>query len=127
MNSNESILRKKAAESNFHVHARTMPRIPQNLRERAIGMLNAGMTMNAVAMNIGCSTRAIRHLRQRFQATERTEDRPRSRRPRVTKTAIFGTPTCAIAFKLPQLLMLTPTVHLTTVYLPKLWQSLAGR
>ena len=45
-------------------------------------MLNASMTMNAVAMNIGCSTRAIRH--QRFQATWRTEDRPRSGRPQVT-------------------------------------------
>ena len=42
-----------------------MTRIRQNLRERAIGMLKAGMTMNAVAMNIGCSIRAIRHLRQR--------------------------------------------------------------
>ena len=60
-----------------------MHRLPQNLRERAIGILNAGMTMNAVAMNIGCSTRAIRHLMQRFQATGRTEDRPRSRRLRV--------------------------------------------
>ena len=56
----------------------------KNLRERAIGKLHAGMTMNAVAMNIGCSTRAIRHLRQRLQATERTEDRPRSGSPRVT-------------------------------------------
>ena len=54
-----------------------MPRIPQNLRERAIGMLNADMTMNAVAIKIGCSTRAIRHLGQRFQVTGRTEDRPR--------------------------------------------------
>ena len=61
-----------------------MPRIPQNLHKRAIGMLNAGMTMNAVAMNIGCSTRAIRHLRQCFRAIERTEDRPRSGRPGVT-------------------------------------------
>ena len=48
-----------------------MPRIPQDLRERAIGILNADMTMDAVAMNIGCSTRAIRHLMQRFQATGR--------------------------------------------------------
>ena len=61
-----------------------MPKIPQNLRERAIGMLIAGMTIKAVAMNPGCSTRAILHLRQRFQATGRTEDRPRSGRPRVT-------------------------------------------
>ena len=44
----------------------------QNLRKRVIGMLNAGMTINAVAVNIRCSTRAIRHLRQRFQATGRT-------------------------------------------------------
>ena len=34
-------------------------------------------------MSIGCSNRAIRHLRQRFQATRHTEDRPHSRRPRV--------------------------------------------
>ena len=61
-----------------------MPRILQNLREHANGMLHAGMTMNAVAMNIRCSTRAIRHLRQCYQVTGRTEDRPRSRRPRVT-------------------------------------------
>ena len=61
-----------------------MPRIPQNLREGTIGMLNAGMTMNAVAMDIGCSICAIRHLRQRFQATGHTEDRPRSGRQRVT-------------------------------------------
>ena len=61
-----------------------MPRIPQNLRQRAIGVLNAGMTMSAVAMNIGCSTRAIRHIMQRFQATGRTEDTPQSGRPRVT-------------------------------------------
>ena len=54
-----------------------MPRIPQNIRGHTIGMLNAGMTMNAVTMNIPCSTRAIRHLRQRFQAA-------RSGRPRIT-------------------------------------------
>jgi hypothetical protein len=40
---------------------------------------------------------------------------------RVPKTAIFGTPTCTIASKLPPLLLLhvTPLVHITTVYLPK--------
>ena len=77
-----------------------MPRIPLNVCERAIGMLKAGMTMNAVAMNIGSSARAIRHLWQRFHATGRTEDRPRSGRLRVTTRSqdryIFRTPTCAI-------------------------------
>ena len=63
-----------------------MPRIPQYLRERVIGMLNAGMTTNAVAINIGCSTRAIRHFRQCFQATGCTEDRPQW--TSVAKTAI---------------------------------------
>ena len=59
-----------------------MPRITQNLRKRTIGMLNVGTKINAVAMNIECSTRAIRHLRQRFQATGHMEDRPRDARPR---------------------------------------------
>ena len=54
------------------------------MRERANGILNDGMTMNAVSMNIGCFTRANLHLRQRFQATGRTEDRPYGGRPRVT-------------------------------------------
>ena len=53
-----------------------MPRITKNLPEFAFGTLNAGMTMNVVAVNIGCSTRAIRHLRQRFQAKWHMEDRP---------------------------------------------------
>ena len=100
-----------------------MPRIPQNLRERAIGILNAGMTMNDVAMSIGCSTCAIRHLRQRFQATGRTKGRPRCERPSVTtrgQDRYVQTLTCAIASKLLQLLLLTPMVHMITVYLPKL-------
>jgi hypothetical protein len=43
-------------------------RVKKNLRELAIGMLNAGMTMNAVAMNIRvCSTRAIRHIDNVFK------------------------------------------------------------
>jgi hypothetical protein len=51
-----------------------MPRILQNLRERAIGILHAGMTTNDDAKNIGCSTSAIRQLMQRFQVLGRTED-----------------------------------------------------
>ena len=37
---------------------------------------------------------------------------------RLAKTAIFGTPTRAFASKLPQLVLLPPMVHITTVYLP---------
>ena len=62
-----------------------MLRIPQNLHKCAIGMLNAGMTMNVVAMNtsIECSIHAIQHLRQHFLATRLTEDRPNSGCPHV--------------------------------------------
>ena len=84
------------------------------------------MTTNAAAMNIGCSTHAIRHLRQRFQATGRgrsttwwTSSRHDVSR-RVANNVIFGTPTRAIASKLPQLLLLTPMLYITIVYLPKL-------
>ena len=55
-----------------------MPRIAPNLRERVIGMLNSGMATNEVARIVGSSSRAIRNFRQRFQATRRTEDLPRS-------------------------------------------------
>ena len=79
-----NINKKKTLKNTFSSSFLDMPRIAQNLRERAIGMFNAGMTMNAVVVDIGRSTRAIRHLGQRFQATGHTEDRPRSRRPRVT-------------------------------------------
>ena len=65
-----------------------MPRISPNLRERATTCLNAVMTMNVVAMKTGCTTRAFRYLRQRFQATGLTEDRPRSGRPRVTTRSL---------------------------------------
>ena len=47
----------------FNIFIFDLPGILQNLRYGAICMLNAGMTMNVVAMNIGCSARAIRHLR----------------------------------------------------------------
>ena len=61
-----------------------MPRIPNNLRERAIGMLDAGMPTEHVAKHVGCSSRAIRNLRIRFQTTGSTNDLPQRGRPRVT-------------------------------------------
>ena len=66
-----------------------MPKIPNNLRERAIGMLDAGMldagmSTDDVARHVGSSSRAIRNLRARFRTTGRTDDWPRRGRPRVT-------------------------------------------
>lgn len=61
-----------------------MPRLPQNLRERAVGMLQAGMRLVQIARQLGTTSRTVRRLRERFNATGVTNDRPRSGRPRVT-------------------------------------------
>jgi hypothetical protein len=98
-----------------------MPKILQNLRECATGMLNDSLLIDVVAMNIGYLTRVIPHLRKHFQATGCTEDRPRIGRPREPNTTIFGSSTCTMASKLPQLLLLTPLIHIITVCLPLLW------
>ena len=61
-----------------------MPRIPNNLRERAIGMLVVDMSTEHVARHNGCSSRAIRNLRIGFRTTVSTNDLPCRGRPRVT-------------------------------------------
>ena len=50
-----------------------MPTLLQNLCEPVIGMLKTGMTMNAVtvAMIVGCSTCAFRHLRFRLSPLQK--------------------------------------------------------
>ena len=63
-----------------------MPRIPNNLRERAIGMLDAGMSTENVARHVGCSSRAIRNLLIRS-----TNDLPRRGRPRGQGSYIMNT------------------------------------
>jgi len=64
-----------------------MPRIPANLRERAIGPFQAGTGTAEVARVVGASVRAVRHLMNRFRQTGTVADRPRSGRPRVTTRA----------------------------------------
>ncbi|CAG2198640.1 unnamed protein product [Mytilus edulis] len=64
-----------------------MTRLTPALRERAIGMIQAGMGMTAVSRAIGCKRLTLYRLQQRFQGTGSTADRPRSGRPRVTTIA----------------------------------------
>ena len=73
-----------------------MPRIPQNLRKHAIGMFNAGLTMNTVAMKY-CMFYTLGNVfkQQGVRKIDHVVDVRASRR--VAKTAILGTPTCAIA------------------------------
>ena len=65
----------------------SMPRIPKHLRESAIGMLKAGVSMEEVSMQIGSSVKAVRSLKQGFMQIESTEDLPRSGKPCVTTPA----------------------------------------
>ena len=57
------------------------------LRERAIGMLQANMNVSEIARKLGCKRLRIHRLRTRFQMTGSTRDRPRSGRPKVTTPA----------------------------------------
>ena len=75
----------------LHYSIFNMPRIPNNLRERAIGMLDAGMSTEHVARHVGCSSRAIRNLCIRFRTTGSTNDLPRRRRPRGQNRYIMNT------------------------------------
>jgi len=50
-------------------------------RNRALGMLEAGMAVTHVACNIGVSHITISCLRTRFNATGLLKDRPRTGRP----------------------------------------------
>lgn len=61
-----------------------MPRLSENERMRAIGMLEAGITQNVVARRFMVHRNTIQSLWTRFQATGHSRDQPRSGRPRVT-------------------------------------------
>ena len=62
-------------------------------RQRALGMLVAGMRIKDVAHRFGVNSNTISRLRSRYQATGEVRDRQRTGRPRkndVTSRPIFG-------------------------------------
>ena len=61
-----------------------MPRLGQNDRKQTVGMIQAGMTHQAVADYFNVSRITISRLIIRIRQTGTTNDRPRSRRPYVT-------------------------------------------
>ncbi len=64
-----------------------MPQMSQVLRERAIGMLTAGMSTRAVARELNVHFSTISHLQRSFREFGSTSNRPHNRRPRVTTPA----------------------------------------
>ncbi|XP_065939372.1 uncharacterized protein [Magallana gigas] len=61
-----------------------MPRLNENQRNRAVGVLQAGMAHHTVAKHFGVHRNIIQLLWSRFQQSGNTQDRLRSGRPRVT-------------------------------------------
>ena len=61
-----------------------MPRLCQNDRERAVGMVQDGMTHQAAADHFNFSRLTISRLMIRLRQTVRTNDRPRNGRSRMT-------------------------------------------
>ncbi len=59
----------------------------QVLRERAIGMLTAGMSTRAVAHELNVNFSTISHLQRRFREFGSTSNWPLNRRPRVPTPA----------------------------------------
>ena len=64
-----------------------MPRLNNDERNEAIGMLNAGMTATIVLRHFGCTRKTIERLQRRFLVTGNVADHSRSGRPRVTTPA----------------------------------------
>ena len=61
-----------------------MPRLSENERLRAIGMLEAGSSQRDVARQFNVHRNTIWCLWQRWQQTNAVRDHPRSGRPHVT-------------------------------------------
>ncbi len=65
----------------------TMPQMSQVLRERAIGMLTAGMSTRAVARELNVHFSTISRLQRHFREFGSPSSQPHNRRPRVTTPA----------------------------------------
>lgn len=64
-----------------------MGRLTMVERERAVGMLQAGMNCATIARQMAVSKSTLTRLAQRLQTTGHIRDRPRSGRPRETTPA----------------------------------------
>ncbi|GFS00617.1 CAMK family protein kinase [Elysia marginata] len=61
-----------------------MPRLSEVDRHRALGLLQAGLTISEVSLRMNVNRTTIFRLRQRLHKTKTVSDRPRSGRPRCT-------------------------------------------
>ena len=68
-----------------------MPRLANNIRSEAIGMLRLGMRRSAVGRMFNCHYSTIKRLELRYNATGNVTDRQRTGRPRITTRRQDGT------------------------------------
>lgn len=71
-------------KSHFKLSGNTMPRLSETDRNRAIGMLHAGVSVVDVSNAFNCSRNTIHELVRRLRETGDVKDRPRSGRPKST-------------------------------------------
>ena len=78
------IVNKRSHQKNPYWQRKVMPRLRQNEREQAVGMLLAGMAQTQIANHFNVSRMTIYRLMIRLRDMGNTSDRPRSGRSRVT-------------------------------------------
>ena len=67
--------------------SKKLPRLNNDERNKAIGMLNAGMSATVVSPHFGCTQKTIKRLRRWFRVTGNIANCPQSGRPHVTTAA----------------------------------------
>ena len=67
--------------------SKKMPRLNNDERNQATGMLNAGMSATVVLRHYDCAGKTIERLRRQFCVRGNIANRPRSGRPHVTTAA----------------------------------------
>ncbi len=97
-----------------------MPQMSQVLRERAIGVLTAGMSTSARARELNVHFSTISRLQRRFREFGSTSYRPHNRRPRVTTPA-------KILWDQPPGQLLQQSVCITKEFLLKLSETVSGK
>ena len=67
--------------------SKKMPRLNNNEQNKAIVMLNAGMSATVALRHFGCTVKTIQLLQKWFRVTGNFDDHPQSGRPQVTTAA----------------------------------------
>ncbi len=96
----------------------------QILRERAIGMLTAGMSTRDFARELNVNFSTISRLQRRFREFGSISNRPHNCRPRVTTSSIF---TSKIVWDQPPGQLLQQSVCIIKEFLHKLSETVSGK